>query len=192
MQIAAFVVGIACLFAVLLDAFPDDYSAAPSQRSLPAHATLLYRDVEAVGLLNQANARFAEARDSLQLLRADVADFLLALWAGVMVLGFALVYYALGSPFGDPIQAVDFRTDLYVSGTTIFTLGLGDVTPHSAWARVFVILESGTGLGLAGSGDGVFSSSLQRIFAARSEHLTVGCAGGIPSNSGGTDETAFL
>jgi hypothetical protein len=35
-----------------------------------------------------------------------------------------------------------------VSGTTLFTLGLGDVTPHSGWVRAVVILESGTGLGL--------------------------------------------
>ena len=35
-----------------------------------------------------------------------------------------------------------------MSGTTIFTLGLGDVTPHGGWVRAVVILESGTGLGL--------------------------------------------
>jgi hypothetical protein len=34
-----------------------------------------------------------------------------------------------------------------VSGTTIFTLGLGDVTPTSPWARELIILEAGTGLG---------------------------------------------
>jgi hypothetical protein len=34
-----------------------------------------------------------------------------------------------------------------VSGTTIFTLGLGDVTPQSARARELLILEAGTGLG---------------------------------------------
>jgi Ion channel len=35
-----------------------------------------------------------------------------------------------------------------VSGTTIFTLGLGDVTPHNGLVRLVIILESGTGLGL--------------------------------------------
>jgi hypothetical protein len=34
-----------------------------------------------------------------------------------------------------------------LSGTTIFTLGLGDVTPHDPWARAIVIWEAGTGLG---------------------------------------------
>jgi hypothetical protein len=64
-----------------------------------------------------------------------------------MVVGFALLFYSLGSPFNDSAQGPGFRSDLYVSGTTIFTLGLGDVTPHSAWARELVILEAGTGLG---------------------------------------------
>ena len=39
-------------------------------------------------------------------------------------------------------------SDLYFSGTTLFTLGLGDVIPHDGWARLIVILESATGLGL--------------------------------------------
>ena len=73
---------------------------------------------------------------------------LLAVWAGGLVVGFGLIYYALGSPFNDAAAPrPDFRSDLYVSGTTIFTLGLGDVTPQNPWARALVILESGTGLG---------------------------------------------
>src|ERR1700761_4372734 len=73
---------------------------------------------------------------------------LLMVWASGMVFGFALIYYALGSPFHDAlVKGGGFRTDIYVSGTTIFTLGLGDVTPNGAWARVFTIVEAGTGLG---------------------------------------------
>jgi hypothetical protein len=72
---------------------------------------------------------------------------LLVVWAATMVLGFALIYYAIGSPFNDPAQPANFHTDLYVSGTTLFTLGLGDVTPHSPLARALLILESGTGFG---------------------------------------------
>src|SRR5258708_7771311 len=73
--------------------------------------------------------------------------FLLVVWASGMVVGFALVFYAIGSPFNDTTQRLGFLSDLYVSGTTIFTLGLGDVTPHGEWARVLIILEAGTGLG---------------------------------------------
>jgi hypothetical protein len=40
-----------------------------------------------------------------------------------------------------------FWTDLYLSGTTFFTLGLGDVVPRSGFARVLVVTEAGFGFG---------------------------------------------
>jgi len=40
-----------------------------------------------------------------------------------------------------------FGVDLYMSGTTFFTLGLGDVTPRTTLARGLTILESGMGFG---------------------------------------------
>jgi hypothetical protein len=40
-----------------------------------------------------------------------------------------------------------FVTDLYLSGTTFFTLGLGDVVPHSEVARALVVTEAGFGFG---------------------------------------------
>lgn len=77
---------------------------------------------------------------------------LLGLWATLLVIGFGCLYFSLGTPFADSINghthfAADVRTDLYVSGTTLFTLGLGDVTPQSHWARALVVIQSGTGLG---------------------------------------------
>jgi hypothetical protein len=73
--------------------------------------------------------------------------FLLMVWACGMVFGFSMVYFSIGSPFSDPSQQLGYLTDLYVSGTNFFTLGLGDVTPHSELARVLSILEAGTGFG---------------------------------------------
>lgn len=73
--------------------------------------------------------------------------FLLVVWACGMVLGFSLVYYSLGSPFIDSSRRLGYLSDLYVSGTNFFTLGLGDVTPHSNIARVLSTLEAGTGFG---------------------------------------------
>lgn len=77
--------------------------------------------------------------------------FLLALWAILLVVSFGLVYMGLGTPFHDTLNTTGtllahLRTDLYVSGTTLFTLGLGDVTPTSHVARLIIALESGTGL----------------------------------------------
>jgi hypothetical protein len=77
---------------------------------------------------------------------------LLVVWAVLLVTGFGLLFFALGTPFGDalgvPTAFGRLRTDIYVSGTTLFTLGLGDVIPHSIAARALIIFESATGLGL--------------------------------------------
>ncbi len=77
--------------------------------------------------------------------------FLLMLWALLLVSGFALLFFALGTPFADALAAPgtlgQLRTDLYVSGTTLFTLGIGDLIPRSLAARALIVCESGTGLG---------------------------------------------
>ncbi len=78
---------------------------------------------------------------------------LLIFWAILLIVTFALFFFALRTPFqemGGHLQssmAAQFRTDLYVSGTTLFTLGLGDVLPQSVPARALIIFEAGVGLG---------------------------------------------
>ena len=70
---------------------------------------------------------------------------LVATWAWGLVAGFAVLQWGLGSPFVTPEGTAGFGTDLYVSGTTFFTLGLGDVIPKTALARAVTMVEAGTG-----------------------------------------------
>jgi hypothetical protein len=147
MQIPAFVAGVACLFIVLLDAFQTII--------LPRRATGHLRLTRMFYIATWKPWAFFTRRLRTPRQRETVFSFygplslilLLVVWAGVMVVGFGLIYYALGSPFVDAAHKAGFQSDLYVSGTTIFTLGLGDVTPQDSWARALVILEAGTGLG---------------------------------------------
>jgi hypothetical protein len=147
MRIFILVAGIVCLFTVLLDAFQTII--------LPRRATGRFRLTRIFYTVTWRPWAFFTKRLHDPRKRESAFSyygpmsliFLLVLWAGAMVVGFALVFYALGSPFNDTIQRTSFRSDLYVSGTTIFTLGLGDVTPRSVWARELIILEAGTGLG---------------------------------------------
>ena len=79
---------------------------------------------------------------------------LFALWAWLLIGGFALLYFGLGTPFSDPMHPLfplaRLRSCFYLSGTTLFTLGLGDVLPVSHLARSLVVLESGLGLAYFG------------------------------------------
>jgi hypothetical protein len=73
---------------------------------------------------------------------------LLGVWALTIILGYALLQWAFGSVFLAPSGASGFGIDLYMSGTTFFTLGLGDVVPLSAAGRITTVLEAGTGFGI--------------------------------------------
>ena len=147
MRIFTLIAGIVCLVVVLVDAFQTII--------LPRRATGRFRLTRMFYLLTwrpwvlvancMRNVRKRETAFSFYGPLSLI--FLLVMWAGMMILGFGLIYYSMGSPFNDGTQKPDLRTDLYVSGTTIFTLGLGDVTPHTHRSRELIILEAGTGFG---------------------------------------------
>lgn len=72
---------------------------------------------------------------------------LMACWAMALLLGFAMVQWGFGSRLNVGEGRGGFWTDLYLSGTTLFTLGIGDVTPIGPFARVLTVIEAGLGFG---------------------------------------------
>src|ERR1700691_863995 len=120
MRIFTLFAGIVCLFAVLLDAFQTII--------LPRRASGRFRLTRLFYIATWRPWAFVTRRLRDPRKRETVFSyygpmsliFLLVLWAGVMVVGFALIFYALGSPFVDSSQGPGFQSDLYVSGTTIF------------------------------------------------------------------------
>jgi hypothetical protein len=148
MRAVALLAGVLCLFTVLFDAFQTII--------LPRRATGRFRITRVFYILTWRPWSFCARHIRQPRRRETFLSFygplslilLLMVWAASMVVGFAFLFFALGSPFNDAASAhAGFLSDVYVSGTTLFTLGLGDVTPHSAWARAIIVLESGTGLG---------------------------------------------
>ena len=75
---------------------------------------------------------------------------LIAAWVCGLIVGFGLVHWSLKTMAGRAAAdnvAFTFRTYLYLSGTTFFTLGYGDVTPVTAIGRALAVGESGLGFG---------------------------------------------
>ncbi len=70
---------------------------------------------------------------------------LLSFWAGGLIIGFALLHWAIGSAVLSHDGNSGLLIDLYMSGTTFFTLGLGDAVPRNSTARLLVVVESGMG-----------------------------------------------
>jgi Ion channel len=70
---------------------------------------------------------------------------LAGVWALGLLFGFAGLQWSAGSNLR-PLRATGrFVDDLYLSGTTFFTLGLGDVRPVGHLARLITVAEAGTG-----------------------------------------------
>jgi len=70
---------------------------------------------------------------------------LLALWAVGIVVSFGLLQWAAGSALNVTGGVPGLGTDLYMSGTTFVTLGLGDVAPSSTVAKALTAVEAGMG-----------------------------------------------
>lgn len=78
--------------------------------------------------------------------------FLFVFWGACMILAFGLLYYSAASYAAPapPSRFVPYHfiEGLYFSGTTFFTLGLGDVSPQGWLQRWLAVIESGLGFGL--------------------------------------------
>jgi hypothetical protein len=70
---------------------------------------------------------------------------LAAVWALGLLIGFAGLQWSAGSNLRPLSEAGRFIDDLYLSGTTFFTLGLGDIRPIGHIARLITVAEAGTG-----------------------------------------------
>src|SRR4051794_30851638 len=141
------VAGIICILIVLLDAFQT--VILPRRAAGRLRLTRLFYIATWVPWRAIAmSIRHPRKRETALSFYGPLSlIFLLIVWACGMVFGFSLVYYSLGSPFNDSSRQLTYFSDLYVSGTNFFTLGLGDVTPHGQIARVLSTLEAGTGFG---------------------------------------------
>ncbi|MFZ0929846.1 MAG: potassium channel family protein [Syntrophobacteraceae bacterium] len=69
---------------------------------------------------------------------------LLGVWAFMLILGFGLLYWGASAISEDQ---KNLATNLYYSGTTFFTIGLGDVRTLTPFGRFLTVAEGGTGLG---------------------------------------------
>ena len=140
------ILGVAILAAILWDAFESVILPRHVRRSFRI-ARFFFRTAWTIWSGTAAHIRTPRRRESYLSYFGPLSLLLLiGFWALALVLAFAMIQWAAGSALssGSPSS---FRADLYFSGTTFFTLGLGDITPQSSAARVLSVIEAGTGFG---------------------------------------------
>ena len=71
---------------------------------------------------------------------------LLGLWALMIIVAYALLHFGLRTELNPPASQGGIGWFLYLSGTTFFTIGLGDVVPMNTLRRVLIVAEVGTGI----------------------------------------------
>jgi Ion channel len=150
MLIFATIAGIVVILAVLLDAFETVVLPRRVRRKFRI-TVWFYRNTwkpwrKITSLIQSAGRRenFLGYFGPLSLL------FLLALWACGLIFGFALLQYGAGEHVMIGNEPVTFGRVIYLSGSTFFTLGYGDIIPTSEIARSLAVLESGMGFGFLG------------------------------------------
>src|SRR6202158_3928709 len=150
MKLLIAIVGLFILFATLWEAFETII--------LPRRVT---RPIRLVRMFYRVTWKFWAAVNRLirskKLREAHLSYYgplsllgLFATWAVLLVLGFAMLHWSAGSAINSPGETPTFRTDFYLSGTTFFTLGLGDVTARTTLAKAITVTEGGTGFGFLG------------------------------------------
>lgn len=145
MQILIGIIGIVIIYIILQDAFETIILPRRVSRRLRL-ARIFYRTSWLLWRFIAKKIRSDSRKENYLSYYGPLSlILLLVIWALGLILGFALLQWALGSQLNAPEKVVSFGTDLYVSGTTFFTLGLGDVTPLGAMARIVTVMEGGTG-----------------------------------------------
>jgi Ion channel len=143
----AFLAGIALFLIVVWDAFESII--------LPRRVTRKFRLTRAFYRITWQGSKVLASLFPARKTRETLLGFygpisllvLIGVWAVGLVLGFGLMQFGAGSAVNIVAGHPGLWTDFYLSGTTFFTLGLGDVVPHSGLARVLVVVEAGFGFG---------------------------------------------
>jgi len=140
------ILGVALLAAILWDAFESVILPRHVRRSFRI-ARFFYRTLWRIWSETASRIRTPRRRESYLSYFGPLSLLLLiGFWALALVLAFAMIQWAAGSALSSGSPGA-FRADLYFSGTTFFTLGLGDITPQSSAARILSVIEAGTGFG---------------------------------------------
>ncbi len=138
------VIGIALIIVVLWEAF--ETVVLPRRVARRFRLTVLYYRTtwfvwRAISRLVGKRARresFLSFYGPLSLL------ILFVIWALGIIAGFGLLYY---STAGEGTVYGHLGTSFFLSGATMFTLGLGDVYPQTPHHRLLAITEGGLGFG---------------------------------------------
>ncbi|HEY1465232.1 MAG TPA: potassium channel family protein [Terriglobales bacterium] len=142
--------GILVLIVVLLDALETTILPRRVQRGLRI-TSLFYRNSWKLWarIARQIRSK-ARCETFLGYFGPLSIILLLVVWAVGLIIGFALLHWGTGEHVQLGKENIHFWTVLYLSGSTFFTIGFGDVLPTSGVERFLAVAEGGMGFAFLG------------------------------------------
>ncbi len=102
---------------------------------------------------------------------------LLGMWVVLLVCAYGLIFYGMR----DGIKGItDFPSALYFAGTSLITIGFGDIVATSGWARLFSITAGATGFAVVAVVTTFLYSVLQQFQAREVFVVLLGTRAGSP------------
>ncbi len=147
MRTGVLIVGVAIVLGVLLDAFETVVLPRRVSRRLRLTRFIFIPTWRLYSGWLRLKPPGARRETLLSYFGPGFSIILLSVWAMGLILGFGLMFWGMGSAMLSAGGTPTLGTDIYMSATTFFTLGIGDVTPKTAGARVTTTVEAGIGLG---------------------------------------------
>jgi hypothetical protein len=145
MWVVGVLAGVGLILLVLIDGFETILQPRRVTHRY-RYARLYYRVTWKLWRLAAMQIRTPRRREAFLSLFGPLSLLgLFSTWVLGLIAGFGLVHWSSGSPLHIAEEQVTFSTYLYLSGTTFFTLGYGDVTPAAALGRALAVVESGLG-----------------------------------------------
>ena len=146
MRLLAVIPGLALILTILWDAF--ETIILPRRVTRRFRLTrFFYQTVWAPWSVLARSLRNPKRREKVLGLFGPLSLLmLLALWALGLILGYAIVLWSLNATLDIPSPT--FSDYFYLSGTTFFTLGYGDVVPMLSLGRMISVIEAANGFGL--------------------------------------------
>jgi hypothetical protein len=113
----------------------------------------LWRD-RALGI-----AQHERREDTLATYAPVLLTTLLLMWVGMLIVGYGCLFWAMRAGLN---PHVGFSSALYFAGTTMLTIGYGDISPLSGVARFLSIFAATSGLGVVA----IVTTFLFQLFGA--------------------------
>jgi hypothetical protein len=146
MNLLALVAGIALIAVVAWDVFETIVVPRPTPGRFRIARPLTRRTWRAWRAICLRYATGLRQQLLLGIYAPALVMLLLGTWMLVLVFGYGLVFFALGGELSPPVH--DLGMALYFAGTSILTLGFGDVVATGGLARLAAVTAAAAGLGV--------------------------------------------